>query len=102
MSLKINKKRSNIDDVIYDDAYDDIIGNWNVKANEELTKYMAKQVQDAINIEIMKQLMDSASCVDSKPITDMIDPYNHPMYRPAVTVKFNKDGQIVLGYENNL
>lgn len=92
MSLKINKERSNIDN----NVDDDIFGNWNVKADEELTKLMAKQVQDAINIEIMKQLMDSVSTIDSKYMNDMID----PVYKPAVTVKFNKDGQIVLGYEN--
>lgn len=101
MSLKINKKRSNIDNDIDDDAYDDIIGNWNVKADEELTKLMAKQIQDAINIEIMKQLMDSTTRMDSKPLTDMIDVFNSPMYRPVVTVKFNEDKQIVLGYENS-
>lgn len=98
MSLKINKKRSNIDDVIYDDAYDDIIGNWKVQPDEQLTKLMAQQIQESINIEIMKRYLDSVPIIDSKPMNDIIDPY----YRPVVTVKFNEDNQIVLEYENKL
>lgn len=94
MSLKINKERSNIDED------DDFIGNWKVQPDEELTKFMAKQIQDAINIEIMKHYFDPAICIDSKPLDGMIDTYNHPMYRPVVTVKFNEDKQIVLEYEN--
>ena len=94
MSLKINKKRSNIDN----DIEDDIFGNWKVQPDEELTKFMGQQIQESINIEIMKRYLDSVPIKDSKSMNDIIDPY----YRPVVTVKFNEDNQIVLEYENKL
>lgn len=94
MSLKINKKRSNIDD----DIGADVFGNWKVQPDEELTKFMAQQIQESINTEIMKRYFDSVPIIDSKPMNDIIDPY----YRPVVTVKFNEDNQIVLEYENKL
>ena len=85
MSLKIKKDRSNIDiDIV---NVNDFIGNWNVQADEELTKLMAQQIQDAINIEIMKTLIDSSVYLDSHPKNVIFDSYNHPMYRPELTVK---------------
>lgn len=89
MSLKIKNDRSNI----YED--DDIFGNWNVQPDEELTKLIAKQIQDSINNEIMKTLIDLCTYTDSHPKNVMFDSYNYPMYRPELTVKLNKNEQIV-------
>lgn len=91
MSLKINKERSNI----IDNIDDDFIRNWNVKANDELTKIMSKQISDSINAEILKTLLDSSAYIDSHPKNVIFDSYNHPMYRPELTVKLNKNEQIV-------
>lgn len=93
MSLKINKERSNIDDNIVN--VNDFIGNWNVHPDDELTKLMAQQIQDSINVEIMKTLVDLTTGIDSHPKNVMFDSYNHPMYRPELTVKLNKNEQIV-------
>ena len=95
MSLKIKKDRSNIDDNIVSVNVNDFIGNWNVQPDEELTKLMAKQIQDSINIEIMKTLIDSAGYIDSHPKNIILDSYNHPMYIPELTVKLNESEQIV-------
>ena len=98
MSLKIKKDRSNIDiDIV---NVNDFIGNWNVQADEELTKLMAQQIQDSINIEIMKTeimktLIDSAGYIDSHPKNIVFGSFEHPMYRPELTVKLNKSEQIV-------
>lgn len=90
MSLKINKERSNIDT-----DTDDIFGNWKIQPEEELTKHMAKQIQDSINAEIMKTLLDSTGYIDNYPKNVIFDSYNHPMYIPELTVKLNTSGQIV-------
>ena len=76
MSLKIKKDRSNIDDNIVSVNVNDFIGNWNVQPDEELTKLMAKQIQDSINIEIMKTLSGSAGDIDSHPKNGIFDSYN--------------------------
>lgn len=95
MSLKIKKDRSNIDNDIDIVNVNDFIGNWNVQPDEELTKLMAQQIQDSINVEIMKTLVDLTTGIDSHPKNVMFDSYNHPMYRPELTVKLNKSEQIV-------
>lgn len=95
MSLKIKKDRSNIDDNIVSVNVNDFIGNWNVQADEELTKLMAKQIEDSITIEIMKTLIDSAGYIDSHPKNIVFGSFDQPMYRPELTVKLNKSEQIV-------
>ena len=90
MSLKIKKDRSNIDiDIV---NVNDFIGNWNVQADEELTKLMAQQIQDSINAEIMKTLMNSTAYIDSHPKNVIFDSYTHQIYIPELTVnlKMNK------------
>jgi len=87
MSLKIKKDRSNIDNNIVTVNVNDFIGNWKVQPDEELTKLMAKQIQNAIDIEIMKTLMDSSVYIDSHPKNVIFGSCDHPMYIPELTVK---------------
>lgn len=89
MSLKIDKARSNIDDIQI--GFDlETMG-----ASEALTEYYQKQIADSIDKHIIKQLNDMWVQVDHRPknisLTDGIefDRYAFPSY-VSIDYKDNK------------
>lgn len=89
MSLKINKERSNIDDVQI------VFDLETMGATEEMIEYHKDQIADSIDKHIIKQLNDMWVQVDHRPknlsLNDVIelDRYAFPSY-VSIDYKDNK------------
>lgn len=89
MSLKINKDRSNIDDIQIGFDFE------TMGATEAMTEYFKDQIAGAINNHIIKQLNDMCVQIDHRPknlsLNDTIefDRYVFPSY-VSIDFKDNK------------
>lgn len=89
MSLKINKERSNIDDVQI------VFDLETMGASGAMTEYFKDQIAGAIDKHIIKQLNDMYAQIDSRPknlsLNDVIefDRYAFPSY-VSIDFKDNK------------
>ena len=89
MSLKINKDRSNIDDIKIGFDFE------TMGASEEITEYFKNQISGAIDKHIIKQLNDMCVQIDHRPknlsLNDTIefDRYAFPSY-VSIDYKDNK------------
>lgn len=89
MSLKINKDRSNIDDIQIGFDFE------TMGASETMTEYFKDQISGAINKHIIKQLNDMCVQIDHRPknlsLNDVIefDRYVFPSY-VSIDFKDNK------------
>ncbi len=89
MSLKINKDRSNIDDIQIGFDFE------TMGASEEITEYFKNQIAGAIDKHIIKQLNDMCVQIDHRPknlsLNDTIefDRYAFPSY-VSIDYKDNK------------
>ena len=89
MSLKINKDRSNIDDIQIGFDFE------TMGASETMTEYFKDQISGAIDKQIIKSLNDIYAQIDHKPknlsLNDVIefDRYAFPSY-VSIDYKDNK------------
>lgn len=89
MSLKINKDRSNIDDIQIGFDFE------TMGATEAMTEYFQRQIADSIDKHIIKQLNDMCVQIDHRPknlsLNDVIefDRYVFPSY-VSIDFKDNK------------